>query len=162
MILDVSTLTQRYCNGNIDGLMHERRNSIANAMELRLYCINPSISLQSVWRCRSGWAPSWVVGGCYNGLIPQGGGTSHGQSHTRSEGLYTRPSRRQKQQQGLNKYVYYWIIWIKSKASLTKRTTLIVDELFCVRPCTTGLRDLPGPVTSLHRGIIHQTYSKMK
>ena len=27
----------------IDGLMHERRNSIALAMELRLSCINPSI-----------------------------------------------------------------------------------------------------------------------
>ena len=28
---------------NIDGLMQERRNSIVNALELRLYCINPSI-----------------------------------------------------------------------------------------------------------------------
>ena len=27
----------------IDGLMEEERNSIANAMELRLLCINPSI-----------------------------------------------------------------------------------------------------------------------
>ena len=26
----------------IDGLMQERRNSIANALELRLSCINPS------------------------------------------------------------------------------------------------------------------------
>ena len=29
--------------GYIDGLMQERRNSIANALELRLSCINPSI-----------------------------------------------------------------------------------------------------------------------
>ena len=29
--------------GDIDGLVQERRNSIANALELRLYCINPSI-----------------------------------------------------------------------------------------------------------------------
>ena len=28
--------------GHIDGLMQERRNSIANAMELRLSCTNPS------------------------------------------------------------------------------------------------------------------------
>ena len=28
----------------IDGLMQERRNSIANALELRLSCTNPSIS----------------------------------------------------------------------------------------------------------------------
>ena len=28
---------------HIDGLVHERRNSIANALELRLYCTNPSI-----------------------------------------------------------------------------------------------------------------------
>ena len=27
---------------NIDGLVQERRNSIANALELRLSCINPS------------------------------------------------------------------------------------------------------------------------
>ena len=29
---------------HVDGLMQERRNSIANALELRLSCINPSIS----------------------------------------------------------------------------------------------------------------------
>ena len=28
---------------NIDGLVQERRNSIANALELRLSCTNPSI-----------------------------------------------------------------------------------------------------------------------
>ena len=28
---------------NIDGLMQKRRNSIANALELRLICIKPSI-----------------------------------------------------------------------------------------------------------------------
>ena len=27
---------------HIDGLVQERRNSIANALELRLYCTNPS------------------------------------------------------------------------------------------------------------------------
>ena len=30
-------------NDKIDGLMQERRNSIANALELRLSCTNPSI-----------------------------------------------------------------------------------------------------------------------
>ena len=30
-------------NYNIDGLVQERRNSIANALELRLSCTNPSI-----------------------------------------------------------------------------------------------------------------------
>ena len=35
---------------NIDGLMQERRNSIAEALELRLSCINPSIcSIQLAW-----------------------------------------------------------------------------------------------------------------
>ena len=28
-----------------DGLVHERRNSIANALELRLSCTNPSICI---------------------------------------------------------------------------------------------------------------------
>ena len=33
-----------YCKKrNIDGLVQERRNSIADAMELRLSCINPSV-----------------------------------------------------------------------------------------------------------------------
>ena len=31
-----------YCVGNIDGLVQERRNSIANALELRLSRTNPS------------------------------------------------------------------------------------------------------------------------
>ena len=31
--------------GDIDGLVQERRNSSANALELRLSCTNPSISL---------------------------------------------------------------------------------------------------------------------
>ena len=31
------------CPGHIDGLVQERRNSIANALELRLSCTNPSI-----------------------------------------------------------------------------------------------------------------------
>ena len=30
------------CRRQIDGLVQERRNSIANALELRLSCINPS------------------------------------------------------------------------------------------------------------------------
>ena len=29
--------------GDIDGLMQKKRNSIANAMELRLFCINPRL-----------------------------------------------------------------------------------------------------------------------
>ena len=32
-----------------DGLMQERRNSIANALELRLSCINPSTCVFSLW-----------------------------------------------------------------------------------------------------------------
>ena len=32
-----------FCIYNIDRLMQERRNSIASALELRLYCTNPSI-----------------------------------------------------------------------------------------------------------------------
>ena len=41
---------------HIDGLVQERRNSIANALELRLYCTNPSLWSQDlgdghdVWR----------------------------------------------------------------------------------------------------------------
>ena len=44
---DISHLENTYLSRisvvYIDGLVQERRNSIANAMELRLFCINPSI-----------------------------------------------------------------------------------------------------------------------
>ena len=33
----------RQSHNHRDGLMHERRNSIANALELRLSCTKPSI-----------------------------------------------------------------------------------------------------------------------
>ena len=33
---------------DIDGLVPERRNSIANALELRLSCINPSICFKEI------------------------------------------------------------------------------------------------------------------
>ena len=33
----------RWVGAYVDGLVQERRNSIANAVELRLSCINPSI-----------------------------------------------------------------------------------------------------------------------
>ena len=36
--------TQKLCWGHIDGLVQERRNSIANALEFSLSCTNPSIS----------------------------------------------------------------------------------------------------------------------
>ena len=39
----VSRWIQRNSQEDIDGLVHERHNSIANALELRLSCINPSI-----------------------------------------------------------------------------------------------------------------------
>ena len=35
---------------NVDGLMQERRNSIANALELRLSCSNPSMWIPSLAR----------------------------------------------------------------------------------------------------------------
>ena len=38
-----SYVTSLYCTHYIDGLVQERRNSIALAMELRLSCTNPSI-----------------------------------------------------------------------------------------------------------------------
>ena len=40
-LLEISRVTLRALH--IDGLVQERRNSIANAVELRLSCINPSI-----------------------------------------------------------------------------------------------------------------------
>ena len=39
---------------NIDGLVQERRNSIANALELRLSCTNPSTFSAKFWPVRSG------------------------------------------------------------------------------------------------------------
>ena len=35
---------------HIDGLVQEKRNSIANALELRLFCINPSICSSNPFR----------------------------------------------------------------------------------------------------------------
>ena len=62
---------------HIDGLVQERRNSIANALELRLYCTNPSLWSQNlgdghdVWRwyqCRcycDAWWWFFMVDVCY-------------------------------------------------------------------------------------------------
>ena len=36
-------MTKQFCVEHTDGLVQERRNSSALAMELRLSCINPSI-----------------------------------------------------------------------------------------------------------------------
>ena len=49
-----------------DGLVQERRNSIANALELRLSCTNPSICFVLVRNCRSsGWrCRCWSRTGC--------------------------------------------------------------------------------------------------
>ena len=33
---------------NVDGLGQKRRNSIANALELRLFCTDPSMCIQSL------------------------------------------------------------------------------------------------------------------
>ena len=41
---------------HIDGLEQERRNSIANALELRLCCTNPSMSFFNVYFVKSVWA----------------------------------------------------------------------------------------------------------
>ena len=44
---------------DIDGLVQERCNSIANALELHLSCTNPSIRVwKLVWHCSS-YATSW-------------------------------------------------------------------------------------------------------
>ena len=61
-----------YAISNIDGLMQERRNSIANALELRLSCTNPSICiirlLELSWFINHGlelkqpWAPEYALG----------------------------------------------------------------------------------------------------
>ena len=39
---------------HIDGLVQERHNSIANALEMRLSCTNPSIYTQAIIRGREG------------------------------------------------------------------------------------------------------------
>ena len=39
----IVVLEQEHIRSYIDGLVQERRNSIANALELRLSCTNPSI-----------------------------------------------------------------------------------------------------------------------
>ena len=47
---NLPTKTVESLNGNnIDGLMQNRRNSIANALELRLFCIMPSIWWKQTW-----------------------------------------------------------------------------------------------------------------
>ena len=43
----MSIVEIKQLHDHIDGLVQERRNSIANALELRLSCINPSISSPS-------------------------------------------------------------------------------------------------------------------
>ena len=53
---------------NIDGLVQGRRNSIANALELRLSCTNPSI-------CYYNFVISAVPG---DGIVPLGVETSTG------------------------------------------------------------------------------------
>ena len=45
---------QVLCWAHLDSLMQKRRNSIANALELRLFCIKPSISRWVVWSCLGG------------------------------------------------------------------------------------------------------------
>ena len=52
---------------NIDGLVQERLNSIANAQELRLFCTNPSISSVKCWPFCSGFT------GLNNGMDPAHG-----------------------------------------------------------------------------------------
>ena len=44
---------QKHFSDNIGGLVQERRNSIANALELRLSCTN-----QSIWNKLSSWHDS--------------------------------------------------------------------------------------------------------
>ena len=43
----VCLAVRSWCVSYFDGLMQERRNSIANALKLRLFCTNPSICLNS-------------------------------------------------------------------------------------------------------------------
>ena len=50
-----SWIQKMYCyhhfdQGHIDGLVQERRNPIANALELRLFCTNPSICSNGSYR----------------------------------------------------------------------------------------------------------------
>ena len=46
---EYSLITGTGYRAHIDRLVQERRNSIANALELRLSCTNPSISHLIVW-----------------------------------------------------------------------------------------------------------------
>ena len=69
---------------NIDGLVQERRNSIANALELRLSCTDPSTCyFQNGWRdlekflgISKGWqhvvTHIWLNIGSGSGLLPDG------------------------------------------------------------------------------------------
>ena len=52
MVPSDSAQIQAVCDmlGCIDGLVQERRNSIANAMELGLSCTNPSVWFLAVWQ----------------------------------------------------------------------------------------------------------------
>ena len=53
-------------NIHIDGLVQERRNFIANAVELRLSCINSSILLTFlVVRCKHTWTPLLLFIFCF-------------------------------------------------------------------------------------------------
>ena len=53
---------------DIDGLVQKRRNSIANALELRISCTNPSIwnmqiKVMTMFGCRiqTGWTLQWFI-----------------------------------------------------------------------------------------------------
>ena len=53
-----------WCTLHINGLVKERRNSIANALELRLSCTNPSICFHSFhfrWLLDTGLAADWEM-----------------------------------------------------------------------------------------------------
>ena len=48
MIMNLSSKIYRW--GYIDGLVQEKRNSIANALEICLSCTNPSIQDKEAWQ----------------------------------------------------------------------------------------------------------------
>ena len=47
------------CSSHINGLVQERRNAIANALDLRLSCTNPLIAELS--QCRASWPNTVLV-----------------------------------------------------------------------------------------------------
>ena len=56
--MEIPIIKIRQSHDRFDGLMQERRNSIANALELRLSCTNPSILSLS-------WEPCTYKEGLY-------------------------------------------------------------------------------------------------